>query len=141
MGAQKKVTRKTGELKIEPRRPSATSQFSAQAIPGLPGRKQELQCCYKETRMRAKDLGWKKSHCQYHVPSKSSYGLLHSSVLQSYELISPQGITLSCPGQLDQGQTLLQFKKKRKKLLRTAIVPVVMDVFQNCACSTAECVS
>lgn len=58
-------------------------------------------------------------------------GPLHGNPLQSNELISPLGITVCCPGQLHQGQILFQLKKKKKNALRRAVVPVVVDVFQN----------
>lgn len=66
-------------------------------------------------------------------------GPLHRSLLQSDELISPQGITLCCLDSWTKDR-LFQFKKK-KMALRAAVVPVVVEVFQNCPCCTAHCVN
>lgn len=104
---------KEGERKTEPRRPQLPPSSVLRLGPGLPGCRQELRGCSKGGRVRAGDLGWKDERLPVSRTIRPKLrGPLHSSVLQRDELISPQGITLCCPGQLGQGQTLFQLKKK-----------------------------
>ena len=64
---------------------------------------------WRETEQGQGDLGWKNEWLPVSRTSQAwPWGPLHSSVLQSHELISPGGITLCCPGQLDQGRILRQ---------------------------------
>ena len=50
---------KEGEQKAEPRRPQLLPSSVLRLGLGLPGSRQELECCYKGNRMRPGDLGWK----------------------------------------------------------------------------------
>lgn len=55
---------KEGELDVGPRRLQLPPSLVFKLWPGLAGYRQELQCCYKENRMRAGDLGGRLSDCQ-----------------------------------------------------------------------------